>query len=578
VTEQYHNSHQSKLLKDALAYGERKISVFPLQGKTPLTPNGFKDASTDRSRIHAWWNRHPGTNIGIATGSRSGLAVVDRDTNNPEVSRIWDSLPPTVEVKTSRGRHRYYRIPEGVKVRSRVLRPGLDLKAEGGYVVAAGSMHPSGTRYEFVAETMDIGVATLPSELVEPEPTRNPSRRRETTSMGVDVNLDNNGPIPEGTRNRTLTSIGGRKRAEGLGRDELLDHLLAVNEARCDPTLDEGEVSRIAASVARYSAGDASPGPCPKVRGKLAHLEATAGERPVVGMRGGTGWSIYNAGLEAARQHGVDHPDGVELSIDVRTWSHMAGTHAATVSRYIRRSPLVRQLRRGSGRTSGSVVLLVPPEIGSQLQHSTTGGGCKERSVADRPLFRTLYRLRWGPGRIGKSRAALLTKVVECPGVSRSELASRLGRKPDSLKKPLKWCVDAGLLVRTGWGRYDITDAFSERLDDLRVAGGEPAADRLQIVNHNRQREGYRNRRKIKPTAHKANLKADGYISELERVPDSDPDLVEALREFLRRNPHRQDEEPSWFSVALWAEDYIGSKPSPLEVEVALAELDRAVA
>jgi hypothetical protein len=162
--------------------------------------------------------------------------------------------------------------------------------------------------------------------------------------------------------------------------------------------------------------------------------------------------------------------------------------------------------------------------------------------------------------------------------VSRSELASRLGRKPDSLKKPLKWCVDAGLLVRTGWGRYDITDAFSERLDDLRVAGGEPAADRLQIVNHNRQREGYRNRRKIKPTAHKANLKADGYISELERVPDSDPDLVEALREFLRRNPHRQDEEPSWFSVALWAEDYIGSKPSPLEVEVALAELDRAVA
>jgi hypothetical protein len=569
VTEQYHNSYQSKLLKDALAYGERNISVFPLRGKTPLTPNGFKDASTDRSRIHAWWNRHPGANIGIATGSRSGLAVVDRDADNPEVAKIWDSLPPTVEVATSRGRHRYYRIPEGVKVRSRVLTPGLDLKAEGGYVVAAGSMHPSGTRYEFVAETMDIGVAPLPSELVEPEPTRNPSRRRETTSMGVDVNLDNNGPIPEGTRNRTLTSIGGSKRAQGLGRDDLLDHLLAVNEARCNPPLAEGEISRIAASVARYPAGDTSAEPCEKVRAKLAHLEATAGERPVVGMSGGTGWSIYNAGLEAARQHGVDHPDGVELSIDVRTWAQMAGTHAATVSRYIRRSPLVRQLRRGSGRRSGSVVLLVPPGIGSQLQHSTTGVFSKERSVADEPLFRTLYRLRWGPGRIGKSRAALLAKVVECPGISRSEVAQRLGRKPASLKKPLKWLVDAGLLERTGWGRYDVTAIFSERLDDLRVAGGEPEADRLQMLNHNRQREGYRNRHKIKPEPVPMRTTA-----ELERVPDPDLDLVDALREFLRRNPRRQDEQPSWLAVALWAEDLLERKPSPLEVEVALAELD----
>jgi hypothetical protein len=569
VTEQYHNSYQPKLLKDALRYGDRDISVFPLQGKTPLTKNGFKDSTTDRSRIHAYWNRHPGANIGIATGSRSRLVVVDRDADNPEVAKIWDSLPPTVEVATSRGRHRYYRIPEGVKVRSRVLTPGLDLKAEGGYVVAAGSLHPSGTRYEFVAETMDIGVATLPSELVEPEPTRNPSRRRETTSMGVDVNLDNNGPIPEGTRNRTLTSIGGSKRAQGLSRDDLLDHLLAVNEARCTPPLDEGEVSRIAASVARYPAGDASAGPCPKVRGKLAHLKARAGERPVVGMRGGTGWSIYNAGLEAARQHGVDHPDGIELSIDVRTWAQMAGTHAATVSRFIRRSPLVRQLRRGSGRRSGSVVLLVPSEIGSQLQHSTTGGVSKERSVADRPLFRTLYRLRWGPGRIGKSRAALLTKVVECPGILRSELAQRLGRKPASLKKPLKWLVDAGLLERTGWGRYDVTAIFSERLDDLRAAGGEPEADRLQILNHNRQREGYRNRHKVKPEPVPVRTTA-----ELERVPDPDPGIVDALREFLHRNPHRRDEQPSWFAVALWAEDLLERRPSPLEVEVALAEID----
>jgi hypothetical protein len=572
VTEQYHNSYQSKLLKCALRYGDLDISVFPLQGKTPLTPNGFKDSTTDRSRIHAWWNRYPSANIGIATGSRSRLAVVDRDADNPEVAKIWDSLPPTVEVATSRGRHRYYRIPEGVGVRSRVLAPGLDLKADGGYVVAAGSLHPSGARYEFVAETLGIEIATLPEELLDLEPRHTPSQPRKASS----TDIDNDGPINEGMRNRTLTSMGGKKRAQGLEQEEILDHLLAANDQRCMPPLDESEVRRIAASVARYTAGDASPGPSPKVRADLAQLEAAAEERPVRGMRGGSGWSIYNAALEAAREHGVEHPDGVELSLDVRTWAQMAGTHAATVSRFIRRSSLIRQLRRGSGRRAGSVVLLVPREIGGKLQHSTTAGVSKERSVAGRPLFRTLYRLRWGPGRIGKSRAALLTKVVECPGVSRSELAGRLGRKPDSLKKPLKWCVDAGLLFRTGWGRYDITDAFSERLDDLRVAGGEPEADRLQIRNHDRQREGYRNRRKIKPTAHKANLKADGYISELERVPDSDPELVEALRGFLRRNPHRRDERPSWVAVALWAEDYVTKKPTPFAVELALAELQDA--
>jgi hypothetical protein len=566
---------RASTVKTALEYARKGIPVFPLKGKEPLTPHGFKDASHDTSRVTAMFNAAPNaTGCGIPTGGFSGLVVVDKDSDSPEARRIWDSLPPTVEVATSRGRHRYYRIPNGTKVRSRKLASDLDLKADGGYVVAARSVHESGIRYEFVEETVTLGVAALPDNLLEPERRDEVSRRREGTSIPV----DDGGPIPEGTRNRTLTSIGGRLRAQGLAQGDLEDHLLTVNAQRCTPPLGEEEVGRIAASVARYAAGDASSGPCAKVRAKLTLLEDAAGERPVVGMRGGSGWSIYNAALEGARQHGVDHPDGIELSLDVRTWAQMAGTHAATVSRFVHRSPLVRQLRRGSGQRAGSVVLLLPREIGGKLQHSTTEVGSREPSVADRPLFRTLYRLRWGPGRIGKSRAALLTKVVECPGVSRSELAHRLGRKPASLKKPLKWLIDAGLLVRTGWGRYDLTDGFAQRLDDLRVVGGEPEADRLQILKHNHQRDGYRNRGKTKPTPHKANLKADGHIPELERVPAPDPDLVNSLRAFLRRHPHRRQETPNWLGVALWAEDYVSNKPLPLAVELALSELHQAAA
>jgi hypothetical protein len=152
-------------------------------------------------------------------------------------------------------------------------------------------------------------------------------------------------------------------------------------------------------------------------------------------------------------------------------------------------------------------------------------------------------------------------------------LACRLGRKPTSLKKPLKWLIDAGLLERTGWGRYAVTDEFSNRLEDLRIAGGEPEADRLQILRHNHQREGYRNRHIIK-----AAPVPERTTAELERVPAPDPGLVDALRRFLERNPRRCDEQPGWFAVALWADGYAEAKPPPVAVEVALSGLRREVA
>ena len=67
-------------------------------------------------------------------------------------------------------------------------------------------------------------------------------------------------------------------------------------------------------------------------------------------------------------------------------------------------------------------------------------------------MSEALYRLRHGPGRIGKSAAAVLEAVVECPGVSRGELAAKLGVKPDSLSRPLKKLVDRELIERCGKG------------------------------------------------------------------------------------------------------------------------------
>ena len=107
-------------------------------------------------------------------------------------------------------------------------------------------------------------------------------------------------------------------------------------------------------------------------------------------------------------------------------------------------------------------------------------------------MFEAPYRLRHGPGRIGKSAAAVLEAVVECPGVSRGGLAAKLGRKPDSLSRPLTKLVDRGLVERCGKGRYRPTDDWKQRLDREMTLTGEKLAERLDEQRYEREREAYR--------------------------------------------------------------------------------------
>jgi hypothetical protein len=506
---------RSIFLKTALNFAQRDIPSFPLKGKEPLTPHGFKDATTDPRRLHLWGNRYPGANIAIATGRVSGIAVVDLDEETPEAMEIWNGLPETVEVKTSRGRHRYYSIPKNTRVRGRKLAKGLDLKADGGYVVAPPSVHPSGARYRWISGRSEI--APLPEDLIEADPTPQPSRRRDGSTIGLET-----GPIPEGTRNETLTRIAGRLHDGSRNPETLATDLARINETRCTPPLPSTEVLGIAKSIWRREPCKPTVEVSPRVLEVVGHLASI--ERPIKGMGGATGWSIYRAGLELLRRYGREHPDGLALSVDVRTWAQMAGTTHTSVRRFIGRTTLIRVARKGSGRRSGEFLFVAPTAasgtaIGHKAFHSSSIGVCIERSGTPSALLRTLERLRWGPGRIGKSRAAILHKLVECDDtLSRKELASRLGKKPESLRVPLKWLVDAGLLRRVGHGVYAVADNVQRRVEDVREIAGEPQADRLQIARHDRERDAYRRRNTLKPTPHLANRKADGFISELERV------------------------------------------------------------
>lgn len=131
----------------ALEYARKGWSVFPLATglKVPRAgSSGFKDATIDPEVIHAWWSTNPTANLAIATGAVSGIDVIDVDGERGiaslrELMRCGPSFPTTYAVKTPRGLHLYLQHRPGVRSRAN-FRPGIDIRGDGGYVVAPPSI------------------------------------------------------------------------------------------------------------------------------------------------------------------------------------------------------------------------------------------------------------------------------------------------------------------------------------------------------------------------------------------------------------------------------------------------------
>jgi Bifunctional DNA primase/polymerase, N-terminal len=137
-------------LDAAMHYAARGWPVFPCVAKEgparkrPLTPRGFHDASIETAVINAWWRRNPDALIGMPTGRKSGLWVLDIDVKQPEANG-FDSLddlghsilPETPMVHTaSGGLHVYFDAREReLRCSAGLLGPGLDIRGDGGYVI-----------------------------------------------------------------------------------------------------------------------------------------------------------------------------------------------------------------------------------------------------------------------------------------------------------------------------------------------------------------------------------------------------------------------------------------------------------
>ncbi len=138
------------LLKAVLAYARRGVPVFPCEqgAKTPLTQNAHWDATTDSRVIERWWQRWPSANVGVPTGKKSGVAVLDVDVDDggleslAKLERAGAPTPKTARARTGGGGiHVFFRYPWGTEIRNSagLLGPGLDVRCEGGYVVVPPS-------------------------------------------------------------------------------------------------------------------------------------------------------------------------------------------------------------------------------------------------------------------------------------------------------------------------------------------------------------------------------------------------------------------------------------------------------
>lgn len=223
-------------------------------GKHPRTTHGFHDATTDEERIREWWRQWPHANLAVRTGATSGVVALDIDPRNggditlAELESEHGPLPPTVEAITGGGgRHLLFAHPGG-HVRSRENARGIDVKGDGGYIVVEPSLHASGKRYAWELSSMPgaVPLAPLPAWLsghVSAPPNDGP------TPTGAS---SDGGPIPEGQRDNTLTSLAGAMRRRGMGEASIRAALLVENRERCTPPLPEEQVEKIARSIARY--------------------------------------------------------------------------------------------------------------------------------------------------------------------------------------------------------------------------------------------------------------------------------------------------------------------------------------
>jgi len=231
-------------------------------GKHPRTAHGLNDAARDHSTIADWWREWPDANVGIVTGADSGIVVIDIDTRHggkeslKELEAEFGQLPVTVESVTGGGGcHIFFQHPGGTIKNRTNIRPGIDVRGDGGYIVAPPSNHDSGDVYRWDEGRApdESEIASMPGwllQLVKSDPVANHTCNGAPTSNGLllqraqqyAARVDD---VGEGSRNDAAFSIAGHIAAivddhgNRLPEPLIIDVLQPWNQRNIPPLSDQ---------------------------------------------------------------------------------------------------------------------------------------------------------------------------------------------------------------------------------------------------------------------------------------------------------------------------------------------------
>lgn len=285
----------SPIVQYAIEYANRGWLVFPCHsmrsgkcscgkdcgspGKHPRTKNGVKDAALDADVLTRWWAAWPDANIGLATGKESGLFAIDIDPQKggPESLVVIESqrgrLPPSLRAKTgSGGWHFFYKYPADIAVKNRQDLGGfrgVDVRGDGGYVIAAPSNHASGNYYEWLGadDLADAPAAWLEFLAAEPSAEIQSGPKEWTTDAGIIARaIRYLAACPpavsgQGGHGRTFAVAGSIVQGFGIEPSAALGLLLTHYNPRCMPPWRESEL--------RHKINDAASKPSIKPFGWL---------------------------------------------------------------------------------------------------------------------------------------------------------------------------------------------------------------------------------------------------------------------------------------------------------------------
>ena len=253
--------NKQEFIANAKELLDRGFNVIPLFGHNDLGVEESKRGKAPRinwlpyqhikstmKEIENWSCLSNEMNLGIVCGKTSNIIVVDAD-NETAINTLDELiLPETLTVRPAKGKHLYFKYFESDVINNAVrFYDGIDIRTQGGFVVAPGSLHRLGTTYEFVNNSPII---EMPENLIAFIKDNIEKKSKKSAEKGAKLVET----LKEGNRNDTLFRVACSMRAIGID-ENIIKYAIEKQNNMLSSPLEENELSTLLSSVFRYESG-----------------------------------------------------------------------------------------------------------------------------------------------------------------------------------------------------------------------------------------------------------------------------------------------------------------------------------